>query len=163
MNSLRGQYDVCDSLSKTLPHGHRCKLRASVSVCKCVSMRASVCTGSCRAAVGESGTGGTEPRQCRGHRIGMWRTANHTQHMPREGERERESKREREFGRKCFSNYHMGPQVSCLAPYAVSVSVYLPVCLPVSLPTEQSAVNGQTVRAKMMGHAMLLGRCLPQP
>lgn len=45
------------------------------------------------------------------------------------GRRERESKREREFGRKCFSNYHMGPQVSCLAPYAVSVSVYLPACL----------------------------------
>jgi len=35
------------------------------------------------ASVGVSGTGGTEPQQCRGHRIGMWRTANHTQHVPR--------------------------------------------------------------------------------
>lgn len=45
----------------------------------------------------------------------------------------------------------MGPQVACLAPYAVSMSVYLSLCLTVCLPTQQSAVNGQTVSAKMMG------------
>lgn len=159
MNSLRGQYDVCDSLSKTLPHGHRCKLRASVSVCMCVSMRASVCTGSCCGREWHRWHGAPAVPRASDRHVAHGQP--HTTYA--KGRRERERKREREFGRKCFPNYHMGPQVSCLAPYAVSVSVYLPVCLPVSLPTEQSAVNGQTVSAKMMGHAMLLGRCLPQP